>query len=103
MTGRKKKIQYYIRQLRDMKYSFDISMMTPLQMSRYAEVCGWTLARAHARSGDASMIYGYMGKSDTFDRAIGTFAQRYADQTERDCELFLSAIESGEIKAEKEA
>jgi len=103
MTGRKKKIQYYIRQLRDMKYSFDISIMTPLQMSRYAEVCGWTLARAHARSGDASMIYGYMGKSDTFDRAIGTFAQRYADQTERDCELFLGAIESGEIKAEKEA
>ena len=103
MTGNKNKIQYYIRQLRDMKYSFDISKMTPTQMSRYAEVCGWTLARAHARSGDASMIYGYMGKSDTFDRAIGTFAQRYADQTERDCELFLDAIESGEIKADKNA
>jgi len=104
MTGiGKNKIQYYIRQLRDMKYSFDISMMTPRHMSRYAEECGLTLARAHARSGDASMIAGYIGKSDTFDRAIWTFARLYADQTERDCERFLDAIESGEIKAEKEA
>jgi uncharacterized protein (DUF2252 family) len=100
-TG-KYKLQFYIRQLRDMKFSADISTMKPIQLSRYAEICGWTLARAHARSGDASMIYGYVGKSDTFDRAIGTFAQLYSDQTERDCELFLDAIESGEIKAEKE-
>jgi hypothetical protein len=91
-----------MRQLRDMKFSVDISALKPIQLSRYAEICGWTLARAHARSGDASMIYGYIGKSDTFDRAIGTFAQLYSDQTERDCELFLDAIESGEIKAEKE-
>jgi len=100
-TG-KYKLQFYIRQLRDMKFSADISTMKPIQLSRYAEICGWTLARAHARSGDVSMIYGYVGKSDTFDRAIGTFAQLYSDQTERDCELFLDAIESGEIKAEKE-
>ena len=100
-TG-KYKLQFYVRQLRDMKYSPDIAAMKPIQLSRYAGICGWTLARAHARSGDPSMIYGYIGKSDTFDRAIGTFAQLYSDQTERDCELFLDAIESGEIKAEKE-
>jgi uncharacterized protein (DUF2252 family) len=100
-TG-KYKIQFYVRQLRDMKYSADISSFKPIQLSRYAEICGWTLARAHARSGDASMIYGYIGKSDIFDRAIVTFAQLYSDQTERDCELFLDAIASGEIKAEKD-
>jgi len=100
-TG-KNKIHYYVRQLRDMKFSLDISIMKPIQLSRYAEVCGWTLARAHARSGDASMIYGYMGKSDTFDRAIGTFARLYADQAEKDYEMFLNAIDSGEIKSEKE-
>jgi hypothetical protein len=91
-----------MRQLRDMKFSLDISIMKPIQLSRYAEVCGWTLARAHARSGDASMIYGYMGKTDTFDRAIGTFARLYADQAEKDYAIFLNAIKSGEIKAEKE-
>ena len=100
-TGKYKR-QFYIRQLRDMKFSVDISITNPQQLSRYAEICGWTLARAHARTGDAPMIYGYIGKSDTFDRAIGDFAELYAEQTERDCELFLDAIESGEIKAEKE-
>jgi len=97
-TG-KNKIQFYLRQLRDMKFSADISTMTPLQLSRYAKMCGWTLARAHARSGDASIISGYLGKTDVFDRAIATFAQRYADQTEQDCEMFLDAIKSGELKA----
>jgi uncharacterized protein (DUF2252 family) len=98
-TGKDKR-HYYVRQLRDMKFALDISIMKPIHLTRYAEVCGWTLARAHARSGDASRIYGYIGKSDTFDRAIGTFAELYAEQTERDCELFLDAIESGEITAE---
>jgi uncharacterized protein (DUF2252 family) len=101
-TGKYKR-HFYIRQLRDMKYSVDISIMKPWQLAGYAEVCGWTLARAHARSGDAPTIYGYIGKSDVFDRAIGTFAELYAEQTERDCELFLDAIESGEIKAQKNA
>jgi len=101
-TTGKDKIHYYMRQLRDMKFSLDISIMKPIQLSRYAEVCGWTLARAHARSGDASMIYGYMGKTDTFDRAIGTFARLYADQAEKDYEMFLNAIKSGDIKTEKE-
>ena len=100
-TGsREFKRQFYIRQLRNMKFSFDILKMTPNQVSWYAEVCGWTLARAHARSGDASMIYGYIGKSDIFDKAIGNFAQLYAEQTKSDFELFLDSIESGEIKAE---
>jgi hypothetical protein len=96
------KLHYYLRQLRDMKFSLDISIMKPIQLSRYAEVCGWTLARSHARSGDAAMLYGYMGKSDTFDRAIGTFARFYAGQVKNDYAIFLNAIESGEIKAEKE-
>ena len=96
------KLHYYLRQLRDMKFSLDISIMKPIQLSRYAEVCGWTLARAHARSGDAAMLYGYMGKSDTFDRAIGTFARLYADQMEKDYAIFLNAIESGEIKSDIE-
>jgi sugar/nucleoside kinase (ribokinase family) len=86
-----------------MKFSVDISITSPQQLSQYAGICGWTLARAHARTGDAPMIYGYVGKSDTFDRAIGTFAELYAEQTERDCELFLDAIESGEIKAQMNA
>jgi len=94
--------QFYIRQLRDMKYSVEIEMTTPVQLSRYAEICGWTLARAHARSGDAAMISGYVGKSDVYDRAIGTFARLYADQTERDYKVFTDAIASGEIKADME-
>jgi uncharacterized protein (DUF2252 family) len=93
---------FYIRQLKDMKFSFDIEMTNPFQLSRYAEVCGWTLARAHARSGDAAMISGYLGKSDTFDRAIGSFARLYADQTERDYAVFTGAIASGEITADME-
>lgn len=100
-TGKFKR-QVYIRQLRDMKFSLDIAALKPVQLSRYAGICGWTLARAHARSGDASMIAGYLGKSDTFDRTIETFSALYADQTKRDYELFLGAIESGEITAEKD-
>jgi len=101
-TTGKKGLHYYIRQLRDMKFSLDITIMTPLQLSRYAEICGWTLARAHARSGDAAMISGYLGKTDVFDRAIGTFAGLYAYQAEHDCERFLEAIQSGEIPADYE-
>ena len=94
--------QFYIRQLRDMKFSVDVEMAPPDQLSNYADTCGWTLARAHARSGDAAMISGYIGKSDVFDRAIGTFARLYSDQTERDHTVFNEAITSGEIKADME-
>ena len=83
-----------------MKFSFEVEMFLPIQLSRYADVCGWTLARAHARSGDAAMISGYIGKSDVFDRAIETFARLYADQTERDYKVFTEAIASGEITAD---
>jgi uncharacterized protein (DUF2252 family) len=100
-TGRNN-LHFYLRQLRDMKFSFEIEMAAPLQVSQYAEACGWTLARAHARSGDASMISGYVGKTDVFDRAIGTFARLYADQANRDYEGFLEAIKSGDITADKE-
>jgi uncharacterized protein (DUF2252 family) len=99
-TTGKKGFNFYIRQLRDMKFSLDVTIMTPLQLSRYAEICGWTLARAHARSGDASMISGYLGKTNVFDKAIGTFAGLYAYQAERDTERFLDAIQSGEITAD---
>jgi uncharacterized protein (DUF2252 family) len=99
-TSGKKGFQFYIRQLRDMKFSLDVTIMNPLQLSRYAEICGWTLARAHARSGDAAMISGYLGKTDVFDRAVGTFADLYAYQAEHDCERFLEAIQSGEITAQ---
>jgi uncharacterized protein (DUF2252 family) len=98
-TGKEHR-QFYLRQLRDMKFSVDVEMVSPVQLSRYAGICGWTLARAHARSGDAAMISGYLGKTDVFDRAIGTFARLYADQTERDYKVFTEAIASGEITAD---
>jgi hypothetical protein len=69
----------------------------------YADLCGWTLARAHARSGDAAMIAGYLGKKDIFDRAIARFARSYADQAERDHAAFINAIRKGRIKAQMEA
>ncbi len=94
--------QFYIRQLRDMKFSIDVEMAPPDQLANYARICGWTLARAHARSGDAAMISGYIGKSDAFDRAIGIFARSYTDQTERDYTTFTEAIKSGEITADME-
>jgi uncharacterized protein (DUF2252 family) len=100
-TGEKHR-HFYIRQLRDMKFSIEVEMAIPALMGNYAQLCGWSLARAHARSGDAAMISGYLGKTDIFDRAIGTFAQIYADQTEADYARFVEAIKSGEIKADME-
>lgn len=72
---------YYIRQLRDMKISPVIEIMKPLNLIRYAAVCGWALARAHARSGDASRLAGYMGRRTAFDSAVADFAVDYADRT----------------------
>jgi hypothetical protein len=68
----------------------------------YADLCGWTLARAHARSGDAAMIAGYLGKKDVFDRAVARFSRRYADQGERDHAAFINAIRNGRIDAQVE-
>ena len=90
---------FYWRQLRDMKGSVDITTLTPMLMVKYAILCGWALARAHARSGDPIQIAAYLGTSDSFDRAIATFANASADQTERDYQAFLGAIKSGRIVA----
>ncbi|HEY1332214.1 MAG TPA: DUF2252 domain-containing protein [Actinomycetota bacterium] len=90
---------YYWRQLRDMKGSADIESMVPTGMGFYGDICGWTLARAHARSGDPIAISAYLGKSDKFDKAITDFAERYADQNERDYDAFRAAIESGRLEA----
>ncbi len=94
------RIHYYFRQLRDMKGSFEPEGATPAGVTLYAEVCGSALARAHARSGgSASTISGYLGSRDSFDRAIVEFAERYADQTERDHAALVEAIRSGRIEA----
>jgi uncharacterized protein (DUF2252 family) len=90
---------FYWRQLRDMKGSADVESMTPLGLSLYAGICGWTLARAHARSGDPVAIAAYLGKGDQFDRSISDFAQRYADQNELDYQAFAKAIRSGRLEA----
>ncbi len=90
---------FYWRQLRDMKGSVAIEEMTPLGLELYARICGWTLARAHARSGDPLAIAAYLGRGDAFDRAITDFTERYADQNERDFEEFTAAIESGRLTA----
>ena len=75
---------FYVRQLWDAKGSADVEGMNPKTLAIYAEICGWTLARAHARSGDAIAIGSYLGTGDTFDQAMGSFAEAYADQNERD-------------------
>jgi uncharacterized protein (DUF2252 family) len=90
---------YYFRQLRDMKMKIDLENMTKGDWFEYVENCGWTLARAHARTGDAAMIAGYIGKSDTFDSALAKFAASYADQTERDHATLVKAIRGGRLKA----
>lgn len=91
---------FYVRQLRDWKGSADIETMVPAGMKIYGGLCGWTLARAHARSGDRVAIAAYLGKSDVFDRAIVNFATRYADQNERDHQGLVDAVASGRITAE---
>jgi uncharacterized protein (DUF2252 family) len=90
---------YYWRQLRDMKASADIESMTPLPLTFYARTCGWTLARAHARSGDPIAIAACFGDGDAFDKAITDFSERYADQNEQDYQQFVKAIRSGRLKA----
>ena len=76
-----------------------VETMKPLGMTVYAGACGWTLARAHARSGDPIAIAAYLGKSDKFDRSITDFSERYADQNEQDYQAFADAVRSGRLEA----
>jgi len=92
---------FYVRQLRDWKFSLDIAAMPPASMRAYGQVCGWTLARAHARSGDRIAIAAYLGVSDVFDTAIAQFATAYADQNERDYQALAAAAAAGRITAEQ--
>jgi uncharacterized protein (DUF2252 family) len=90
---------FYIRQLRDMKLKPLVELFTPRVMRQYAQVCGWILARSHARCGSPAMISGYMGKSDKFDQAIADFSIAYADQSERDHETLTKAVRTGKVEA----
>jgi len=91
---------FYARQLRDWKGSAEIEQMIPTGVATYGRLCGWTLARAHARSGDCIAIAAYLGKSAAFDRAIVEFSHAYAEQNERDYKALVAAVESGRIPAE---
>jgi hypothetical protein len=91
---------FYLRQLRDWKGSADIDTMTPAVMTLYSRVCAATLARAHARSGDRIAIAAYLGKSDTFDRAVADFSAAYADQNERDYRALVDAVKAGRVEAQ---
>jgi uncharacterized protein (DUF2252 family) len=95
-----KPTDYYVRQLWDAKTSADIGAMRPEDLEAYARLCGWTLARGHARSGDAIAMGSYLGSSEVFDRAIARFAEAYADQNERDHKALLDAIAGGRVPAE---
>ena len=90
---------FYVRQLWDGKGSAEVETMTPYTMGLYARLCGWTLARAHARTGDRIAIASYLGGGDRFDRAISDFAEAYADQNERDYAAFSEAVQSRQISA----
>ncbi|GAA4711582.1 DUF2252 domain-containing protein [Phytohabitans rumicis] len=92
---------FYVRQLRDWKFSVPIEQMVPKGMTIYARMCGWTLARAHARSGDRIALAAYLGRSNTFDQAIADFAEAYADQNERDYTAFQDAAKDGRVEAIK--
>jgi uncharacterized protein (DUF2252 family) len=91
---------FYVRQLRDWKGSVDVEQLLPQGMVKYGQLCAWTLARAHARSGDQIAIAGYLGRGHAFDYAVLAFAQAYADQNERDHQSLLDAIADGRVTAE---
>ena len=91
---------FYWRQLKDMKGSAKVESMSANELVLYAGLCGWTLARAHARSGDRVQIAAYLGKSERFDRSVADFAVAYADQTERDHAALLAAVKSGRLPAD---
>jgi uncharacterized protein (DUF2252 family) len=95
-----KQRDYYVRQLKDWKGSAELEQMDPESLAVYGQMCGWTLARAHARSGDRVAIAAYLGSGDSFDQAIVAFAQAYAEQNQRDYQALTAAVKSGRIVAE---
>jgi hypothetical protein len=99
LDGRQR--DFYVRQLWDWKTSVDIETILPRGLELYAQACGWTLARAHARSGDRIAIATYLGKGDIFDRALADFAVAYADQNERDYATLVEAAKDGRIEAKE--
>lgn len=100
-SGTYSSIDFYWRQLKDMKGSVNVAKMDADRLNTYIELCALCLARAHARTGDASAIAGYLGKGKSFDRAVADFAMIYADQTERDYQLLVDAVNAGRIVAAK--
>jgi uncharacterized protein (DUF2252 family) len=94
-----KEHDYYVRQLRDWKWSPDVGSMSASAMKTWGRLCGWTIAHAHARSGDCVAIAAYLGRGRTFDRAMAAFGEAYADQNERDYVLFSKAVKAGRISA----
>lgn len=95
--------QFYVRQLKDMKLKPLVESFSVSVMQQYADLCGWTLAHAHARSGEPSKITGYLGKSDKFDQAVAAFSFAYADQCERDYEAVCAAARKGKIEVAVES
>jgi uncharacterized protein (DUF2252 family) len=98
--SRSDKHDYYLRQFRDMKVSAEVETFRPGTLVAYGTLCGWTLARAHAKAGGAAPIAGYLGSSDQFDDALAQYSKAYADQAERDFETFQEAIRSGRLSTE---
>ena len=94
--------QFYIRQLKDMKTKILVELFGLTEMLQYAELCGFTLARAHARSGESALISGYLGQGDIFDKAIAQFSAAYADQSERDHAVLMKAIRNGDLEVATE-
>ena len=93
---------FYVRQLNDVKIKLLVELFSPSAMIQYAELCGWTLAMAHARSGEPSRISGYLGKSDKFDKAVADFSLAYADQSERDHKILTKAVREGRLEIERD-
>ena len=91
---------FYGRQLKDWKGSAEIDQLIPQGMSAYGKLCGWTLARAHARTGDCIAIAAYLGGGDSFDRAILEFSKAYAEQNERDYQCLVEAVKAGRVTAQ---
>ena len=92
---------YYVRQLWDWKFGAEVELMSSARLAVYGTLCGWTLARAHARSGDRFAIAAYLGSGQAFDRAVAGFAETYADQTERDHGALEEAVRDGRMAADR--